>query len=233
MTKSYLADWASLIPRGMRAVDTWQRDEPPPLHPEEELSVQGVGSLRRGEFAAGRWCARRAIERLGFPERPIFRRSDGVASWPPEVVGSITHSHGYVAAAVGLSHQVCAVGIDAEPHRVVNKHVTARIATAEESRHMSDMSRAVPEIHWDRVLFSAKEAAYKAWYPLKGTPLRFRDINVTFQADGQLQARIEPNTAEDHSPFNWTGRWTCSDFVLTAVVVPAHSYGVSDDSAAR
>jgi len=38
-------------------------------------------------------------------------------------------------------------------------------------------------IHWDRVLFSAKECVYKAWFPLTGEWLEFKDARVTIDPD--------------------------------------------------
>jgi len=43
---------------------------------------------------------------------------------------------------------------------------------------------AAPGVCWDRLLFSAKESAYKAWFPLTGRPLRFHDAAVTLGQDG-------------------------------------------------
>jgi 4'-phosphopantetheinyl transferase EntD len=38
--------------------------------------------------------------------------------------------------------------------------------------------------HWDRVLFSAKESVYKAWFPVTKRWLGFEDVAVRFDPEG-------------------------------------------------
>ena len=38
-------------------------------------------------------------------------------------------------------------------------------------------------LHWDRILFCAKEATYKAWYPLTRRWLGFEDAHIVFDVD--------------------------------------------------
>ena len=38
-------------------------------------------------------------------------------------------------------------------------------------------------LHWDRILFCAKEATYKAWFPLTQRWLGFEDAHITFDVD--------------------------------------------------
>jgi enterobactin synthetase component D / holo-[acyl-carrier protein] synthase len=39
------------------------------------------------------------------------------------------------------------------------------------------------QVRWDRLLFSAKEAAYKAWFPLTGATPGFADVEMTEPED--------------------------------------------------
>ena len=72
-------------------------------------------------------------------------------------------------------------------------------------------------MHWDRLLFSAKEAVFKAWYPLTGDRLGFDHATVRLDADEQTFG------AEIHRPgllSEMAGQWRITDgLVLTAVVV--------------
>jgi 4'-phosphopantetheinyl transferase EntD len=90
-----------------------------------------------------------------------------------------------------------------------------RLVAGDEEREWLD-SAAGPEC-WDRILFSAKESVFKAWFPLAGRWLGFKDALVTFDPDtGSFAARLlvpGPVTRFD-------GRFTVRDgLVLTAVAV--------------
>ena len=39
------------------------------------------------------------------------------------------------------------------------------------------------ELHWDRILFCAKEATYKAWFPLTRRWLGFEDAHIIFDVN--------------------------------------------------
>jgi len=45
-------------------------------------------------------------------------------------------------------------------------------------------------VHWDRLLFSAKESVYKAWYPLTRRWLGFEDARLTVDPAGTFQAEL-------------------------------------------
>ena len=75
---------------------------------------------------------------------------------------------------------VRSVGIDAEPHDVLPDGVLDAI-TLDGS---DTKSRRLPAgLHWDRMLFCAKEATYKAWFPLTKRWLGFEDAHVVFDLD--------------------------------------------------
>jgi 4'-phosphopantetheinyl transferase EntD len=103
--------------------------------------------------------------------------------------------------------------------------VLAAVARVEELPALHDLKRKVPATHWDRLLFSAKESVYKAWYPLAGRWLGFDDAIVTVDLPNRsFQARIvasEPMTACGLMN-GFSGRWIVhDDLVLTAIVVAA------------
>ena len=105
------------------------------------------------------------------------------------VVGSLTHCQGYRGAAVGLAASVRSVGIDAEPHGVLPDGVLNAISLPIERYEIGALPGG---LHWDRILFCAKEATYKAWFPLTERWLGFEDAHITFDVDasgvsGQLR----------------------------------------------
>jgi len=202
--------------------------DPPDLTPlpEEEPLIAKSVAKRRNEFITVRHCARIALGRLGVPPAPILKGDKGEPCWPDGVVGSLTHCTGYRGAVVGRGGAVRSVGIDAEPHDVLPNGVLDAI-TLEEERHEI---AALPEgLHWDRILFCAKEATYKAWFPLTKRWLGFEDAHVVFDLDapsggtsGVFVSKILiDGEALSGPPLTaLRGRWSVErDLVLTAIVL--------------
>jgi 4'-phosphopantetheinyl transferase EntD len=191
------------------------------LLPEEQVLLAGAVEKRRREFATGRMCARAALEQLGCPAVPILGGSHGEPLWPKGVVGSITHCDGYRAAAVASSTQVAVVGIDAEPHWALPEGLLGRIARAEEQVALGRLGSEWPQVHWDKLLFSAKESVYKAWFPFSGRGLGSKDISIAFDPLARTFAvrLMLPRPVPDGPPRELCGGWrVCEGLVLTAVV---------------
>jgi 4'-phosphopantetheinyl transferase EntD len=156
----------------------------------EEAALGGASLRRYAEFSTGRACARAALARLGLPPVPIPRGPRGEPQWPDGVTGSITHCTGYRACAVARSTEVAALGIDAEPAAALPARVLPAVATAAERAWLAERMAVAPEVCWDTLLFSAKESAYKAWFPLTGTPVGFADLAVSEPAGDRFTVRL-------------------------------------------
>jgi 4'-phosphopantetheinyl transferase EntD len=152
------------------------------LLPAEASVVAAAAPKRRQEFAAGRTCARRALAGLGFPDSPLLPGPDREPLWPPGIVGSITHCDLYSAAAVSWSHDFLTVGIDVEPDLPLPAGVLEAVALPEEIAWIR--SASADGSAWDRLLFSAKESAFKAWYPVARAWIDFKDATFRAQPDG-------------------------------------------------
>ena len=82
-------------------------------------------------------------------------------------------------------------------------------------------------LHWDRILFCAKEATYKAWFPVTRRWLGFEDAHIVFTVDGGgtaggFESRILIDGAALSGPPLTTlrGRWSVRDgLALTAIVL--------------
>jgi 4'-phosphopantetheinyl transferase EntD len=194
------------------------------LYPAEEAAIRNAGDKRRREYATGRACAHTALARLGVPQQPILAGAHGEPCWPTGVVGSITHCEGYRACAVAYATEIVAIGIDAEPHEGLNEAVLGDIACAEELALLDELMRSEPATCWDRLLFSAKEAAYKAWFPLARRWLDFTDVAVTFDVSQRAfyaRLRVRRPLADEPDVRVFRGRWLVRDgLVLTAVALP-------------
>ncbi|MDF2823998.1 MAG: 4-phosphopantetheinyl transferase EntD, partial [Mycobacterium sp.] len=83
------------------------------------------------------------------------------------------------------------------------------------------------DLHWDRILFCAKEATYKAWFPLTHRWLGFEDAHITFATDptgsaGTFTSEILIDPAAEHGPplTSLSGRWSVAGgLTLTAIVL--------------
>jgi len=193
------------------------------LFPGEGDLLEATTSKRRAEFAVARSCGRRAMARLGLPPGPILRDTGGAPRWPAGVVGSINHCAGYRAASVGREAQVLSVGIDAEPHQPLRAGLLELITVAAERGRLTARRRIEPSVCWDRLLFSAKESIFKAWFPLTSKWLDFGEVLVEFQpGTAVFTARLQgPAPEVDGATLAvLTGRWLVrDDLLMTAVTL--------------
>jgi 4'-phosphopantetheinyl transferase EntD len=207
-----------LLPPEVRVVAV-SGDEPEAVAlPEELVLVDGAVATRRAEFATARHCARQALRRIGAPGGPILRGPKREPIWPAGIVGSITHCAGYRAAAVAHTADMLTIGIDAEPHEAIRDRVVEYILRDEEHAWLAT---APSGIHWERLIFSAKESVYKAWFPLAQAWLGFEDASVTVDPiAGTFCARlmIDPPFGV---PAEFPGRYLIAGgLVLTAIAMP-------------
>jgi 4'-phosphopantetheinyl transferase EntD len=201
-------------------------DDPPGvrLYPEEEVCVARAVERRRREFTTGRHCARTALTRLGLGPSAIPKGERGAPHWPDGVVGSITHCAGYRAAAVARTADLVTIGIDAEPNEPLPAGVFDPISLPRERARLAAIAASAPGVCWDRLLFSAKESVYKAWFPLTGAWLDFDDADISFDpATATFATRLlSPGLTIAGQPCReLTGRFVVRDnLVVTAVVRP-------------
>lgn len=212
-----------ILPEGVVAVASTADIDDVSLFPAEERALGRAVEKRRREFTTVRACARIAYERLGVPAAPVVPGERGEPSWSDGVVGSITHCAGYRACALAHARDLVTVGIDAEPNAPLPDGLLADIARPEERPALRELARRAPVVHWDRVLFSAKESVYKAWFPLARRWLGFEDAIVTIDPEaGAFTARLlVPGPPVDGRPLSeLTGRWLAGDgLVATAIAL--------------
>jgi 4'-phosphopantetheinyl transferase EntD len=146
-------------------------DEAALLDEEARSIVSKVVAVRRASGAA-RLVARDLLGRLGHPACPVPKVASGAPAWPPDVVGSLAHDGRIAVAAIALRREVEMLGIDVEPAEPLPLDVLDLIATERERlRHSGAPFQG-------RLLFAAKEAVYKAVYPVDQVFLDYHDIEV-------------------------------------------------------
>lgn len=158
-------------------------DEVPdfPLTSGEAYVLSSRVSKRAMErFALGRAAAHLALEHLGIePSFPILRGQDGEPLWPAGVAGSISHCDPWTVAVAATGPGRFTLGIDLESIVKVSEFDISQLLCSE------------TEIDWVKagddserrlaLLFSAKEATYKALYPLCHRYIDFKEVTLSPQ----------------------------------------------------
>jgi 4'-phosphopantetheinyl transferase EntD len=205
------------------------------LFPEEEALVAAAVGKRRQEFTTARGCARSALAAVGVPPVPVLPGERGAPQWPPGIVGSITHCVSYRAAAVARTRDFLTVGLDAEPDEVLPEGVLDVVSLPDERARLRVLAASDPGPCWDRLLFSAKESVYKAWFPLARRWLGFEDADIRVNStDGSFHARllVDGPTVGGTRITGFSGRWLARDgLVLTAIAMPVPSASESSTGA--
>lgn len=217
---------AGLLPRGAVCVESYGATPERPEWPYEEERAVVAEAIpeRQREFAAVRGSARQALARLGLPPAPLLPGRRGAVRWPAGVVGSMTHCAGFHAAALARREDLAGLGIDAEPDLPLPRGVLGTVARPAERRQVAALAAARPEVAWDRLLFSAKEAVYKVWFPLCGRELDFPAAEVVFDpAAGTFRARLlAPGPLLGGRPVTrFDGRWAAGGGLLVSAVALA------------
>jgi 4'-phosphopantetheinyl transferase EntD len=209
-----------LLPAGVAFAEAFSDVPESTLDPIEASVIARALTKRRREFATGRHCARQALDQLGVPPAPLLPGEGGAPQWPDGVVGSLTHCDGYRAVVVARSGAVYALGIDAEPHEQLPDTVLRMIARPEEVIMLAKRTATDSTVCWGRLLFCAKEAVYKAWFPLARRRLTFREVSVVVAADGTLLARllVDGPVVAAHKLTRFSGRWLVDRGLIVAVV---------------
>lgn len=188
------------------------------MFPVEAAAVANAVPERRREFGTVRYCAREALRQIGMPAAPILPDGDRAPRWPVGVVGSMTHCAGYRAAAVARSGELCGLGIDAEPHAPIPDATLELVLRDEERTRLRALADAEPDLHWDRILFCAKEAVYKAWFPLTRRWLDFDDVSTELHPDGTFRAslRVPAARVAGVELDGFSGRWVVGRGLVVA-----------------
>jgi len=162
------------------------------LDPAEAALALRALPKRQRELATSRALARLALERLGAPVIPIVNDAERAPIWPAGVRGSITHCDTRALVAVCAAEHG-SVGIDVEHRAGLKRSLWESVFLEPELAHLSSVADAEREA---LVLFSAKEALYKAQFPISRTYMGFRALHVA-AAEGELVCTFQ----QDVPPF--------------------------------
>ncbi len=177
------ADVRALFPERVAGADSLHLAAPLPLLEEEAAAIARAVDKRKREFAWGRSCAASALSQLGFGRVALAPLPDRTVPWPHGAVGSITHADGYVAAVATTTDVARGIGIDAEVKGRVHRALWKQIASEHEQAWFRAADTEAEALTRATLLFSAKEAFYKAQYCLSRAWVGFHDVALTVEGD--------------------------------------------------
>jgi 4'-phosphopantetheinyl transferase EntD len=186
-----------LLPEDVRAIAAPIHDCVSALRPEERRFVERAVPTRQREFATGRELARGLLTELGHADFTLLREEDRIPRWPDGVVGSITHAADLCAVAVARGRDYHGVGIDLEPDEAVDKDIERVVCRDAEHDWVAAAGEDERGVRC-RIVFSVKEAVYKAFYPKTRQFWSFQDVTVAIDLDdGCYRARLPGGAGVD------------------------------------
>lgn len=172
---------ATLLPSDVMVAELRGKSDSVDIYPEERAYLQRCSDKRINDFVAGRLCAKQALHRLGISNFPLLVGKNREPIWPDNVVGSITHTDDFIAAAAAYSNTVSSIGIDVEQIIDNANELLDIVTTASEKQWLLALPAAQQPLLLT-LLFSAKEAFYKCQYPLTNQWLDFHDVVFDHQS---------------------------------------------------
>lgn len=159
------------------------------LWPAEAVAMGRARPTRLAEFTAGRVAARAAMVTLGLSPAAVPMGADRAPQWPAGIVGSISHGGGVCIALVARHDAVQALGLDIEPDDPLPADIIDEVLSPAERAAIIALS-ATAQGKQARLVFSAKEAVYKAIYPRCRTVLGFDAMAVAVAEGGRFSATL-------------------------------------------
>lgn len=187
------------------------------VSPESVATTSPSAELRRAEHLVGRDAAIEALCLAGCVASGIEADGDGVPLWPEGYTGSIAHSAGCAVAIAASTRDAIGLGIDIEPTVGAEKDaIDALVADSGEREWIvGDAVRALQ-------IFSAKEALFKALFPLHREYFGFEAVHLEALPQGGFEAKLTCPVAHFPQGTVLQVLSVVSDgWVTSAVVLPA------------
>ncbi|HEY6452853.1 MAG TPA: 4'-phosphopantetheinyl transferase superfamily protein [Steroidobacteraceae bacterium] len=174
----------------------------------EERLIAGAVSKRRNEFRTGRELAREALAQVGCAPVAIPARAQRDPIWPRGFIGSIAHSEHWALAIAASSRQVRAVGIDLEQGPRLEERLIPLVCRADETAQAAEF--AALGMDHAKLCFVAKEAVFKALFPLRRDMLGFDQVRITFNlSTGGFRTAVRYAAEQNLAAQPGTGWFLC------------------------
>ena len=143
--------------------------------------LKGASSQRRQEFVAGRYCVFNAARAIGLELETLPISAERGPVWPAGVIGSISHSKKLAIGCIGEVGQFRSIGIDTEEvfSNQTIKDIMEAIALDSEIAFITKEIPTRAKALAFTIVFSAKEALFKAIHPLCKQFIDFQEVKMT------------------------------------------------------
>ncbi len=186
---------ARLYPDGVQTSAVAICRNPRPLLPDEQRTIAGMSRHRLRQFSHGRACARTVLEALGHGGAAVPVGASRAPVWPAGIVGSISHTHDWAAAAAAPVSIAGGLGLDIEEDGPLPAELRKLVCTTEENRWL-DLQPDPGDLA--KLIFCAKESLFKCLWPELRTFIDFQQVRLVIDsASGRFTAQT--TTAEPWS----------------------------------
>jgi 4'-phosphopantetheinyl transferase EntD len=191
------------------------------LFPEESAQIERAIEKRAREYGVARTLFRGLLPHLGLGPVALVNDDKRAPQWPEGVLGTITHTQSYCGVAIASTRDVLGLGLDAERAGPLKQALWKSICTPEELAMLHGMSEdEAGEL--GKLIFSAKECAYKAQYARSRTFLGFQAMRIDVDDTHQrFRATFEQSAGDVYAPGDVIdGRFLRTEtLVLTSVTI--------------
>ncbi len=204
------------------------RDYTDAFAPAMMARVAKAVQKRRNEFSTGRFFALAAQRQLG--QEPVHIESSQRRRplWPDGLVGSISHTDRLGLVVLTSSQRYAGLGVDMELRERVTDSIAETVLTTAELQALSQLSDLPSPA---AVIFSGKEAIYKAVNPLVGRMIGFEEVELDFDRNrpGRFTARyIGPHRDNRLMEIGEGCFEYFEDHVVTSFVLPGRQGMISE-----
>lgn len=185
--------------------------------------LTGAVKKRKAEYFAGRLAARRALQFLGCKTLALPIGKHRLPQWPYGYRGSISHTRALAVSAVCHQEHYQAVGIDTETIFTADQctRLTRAIVSEAEWNDVILGGSTLTHPQLVTLIFSAKEALYKALFPHTLLFQNFSSARLTWICEESAQFQIELTCAwsgEYSAGSHFTGWFRFFDHTVVTVI---------------
>lgn len=190
-------------------------------------ALENVAQTRKHHFVAGRYCAFQAAKNLGLTLPSFENAETREPLWPAGFTGSISHSKSLAISCVSDSSLFQSMGIDAEEiiKNSTAQKVSGTVAIQEELDYLNDLNVDFGFT----LLFSAKEALFKALFPLGRKYIDFKEavlVDVNQENRTFELKLVSKDPAYQAYLGNYQGQYSIVDNNLVSLILIGKGHNV-------
>jgi len=177
------------------------------LSDDERSYIDDAVTSRKMEFSTGRFCARKALGRIGVPSASIPVGDMREPIWPLNTIGSITHAGNWCVAVVLIKGRILSIGIDIAEAQSLDQGIVDLICTEDDKLHtrIIEVSSGIDPY---ALIFSIKESVYKCLFPIVKEIFDFQDVSICLDLEsGIADVKLENRKIFDNFGYTLESRF--------------------------